>query len=260
MAHSHPLAPVDVSEVSVERGSLQILDNVCFTVGSGTITGVVGPNGAGKSTLFNVITGLLPPTSGQVLIHGEEIDRVRGKVAYVVQHEQVNWRLPMRVWDVAMLGRVKSIGWLRRPGREDREAVEDALEKVGMWDRRRSLINELSGGQRQRVSVARALAQEATVLLLDEPFRGVDVASQAALVSVLMRLRDEGNTIMVSSHNLNLVTNYCDECLCINCRVYAYGPPQEVLSQESLTVLYGPAGAIPPQDHNTMERRVGHHH
>ena len=260
MAHSHPLAPVDVSEVSVERGPLQILDNVCFTVGSGTITGVVGPNGAGKSTLFNVITGLLPPTSGQVLIHGEEIDRVRGRVAYVVQHEQVNWRLPMRVWDVAMLGRVKSIGWLRRPRREDREAVEDALEKVGMWDRRRSLINELSGGQRQRVSVARALAQEATVLLLDEPFRGVDVASQAALVSVLMRLRDEGNTIMVSSHNLNLVTNYCDECLCINCRVYAYGPPQEVLSQESLTVLYGPAGAIPPQDHNTMERRVGHHH
>ncbi len=167
MADTHPIPSADVAEVSVERGLLQALDNVSFTVESGCITGVVGPNGAGKSTLFHVITGLLPPNSGRVLIHGEEVDQARGKVAYVVQHEQVNWRLPMSVWDVAMLGRVKSIGWLRRPKREDREAVEDALEKVEMWDRRRSLIDELSGGQRQRVSVARALAQGATVLLLD---------------------------------------------------------------------------------------------
>ena len=260
MAHDHPAAPLDVAEVSVERGSVQILDNVCFTLEPGSITGVVGPNGAGKSTLFNVITGLLPPSSGQVLIHGQEIDKVRGLVAYVVQNEQVNWRLPMSVWDVAMLGRVKRIGWLRRPKLEDREAVDEALEKVGMWDRRRSLVSELSGGQRQRVSVARALSQGANVLLLDEPFRGVDVASQAALVSVLTSLRDQGNTIMISSHNLNLMSNYCDECLCLNCRVYAHGPPQEVLTQEALTVLYGPTGAIPPQDHEMLEGRLGHRH
>ena len=158
MADPHPISSVEVAEVSVERGLLQALDNVSFTVESGCITGVVGPHVAGKSTLFHVITGLLPPTSGRVLIHGEEVDQSRGKVAYVVQHEQLNWRLPMRVWDVALLGRVKSIGWLRRSKREDREAVEDALEKVDMWDRRRSLINELPGGQRERVSVARALA------------------------------------------------------------------------------------------------------
>ena len=254
------VAPLDVAEVSVEFGAVQVLDNVCFAVRPGVITGVVGPNGAGKSTLFNVITGLLEPTSGKVLIHGQSVEKSRGLVAYVVQHEQVNWRLPMDVWDVAMLGRVRRIGWLRRPRGEDREAVEDALNKVGMWDRRRSLISELSGGQRQRVSVARALSQGANVLLLDEPFRGVDVASQAALVSVLMALRDEGNTIVMSSHNLNLLSNYCEECLCLNCRVYAYGPPQEVLTQESLTVLYGPTGAIPAQDHRVLEERFGHRH
>ena len=252
--------PLDVAEVSVDLGSVQILDNVCFTVVPGVITGVVGPNGAGKSTLFNVITGLMQPSSGQVLIHGQPIERSRGTVAYVVQHEQVNWRLPMNVWDVAMLGRVRRIGWLRRARSEDREAVDEALQKVGMWERRRSLINELSGGQRQRVSVARALAQGANVLLLDEPFRGVDVASQAALVSVLMELKEEGNNIIMSSHNLNLLTNYCDECLCLNCRVYAYGPPQEVLTQEAMTILYGPTGAVPPQDHDMLEGRVGHSH
>lgn len=260
MAHDQTAVPVDVAKVSVELGSVQILENVCFTAGPGSITGVVGPNGAGKSTLFNVITALLPPSSGQVLIHGQEIDKVRGLVAYVIQHERVNWRLPMSVWEVAMLGRVKRIGWLRRPGREDREAVDDALEKVGMWDRRRSLVSELSGGQRQRVSVARALSQGANVLLLDEPFRGVDVASQAALVSVLTSLRDQGNTIMISSHNLNLMSNYCDECLCLNCRVYAYGPPQEVLTQEALTVLYGPTGAVLHQDHQVLGGRHGHRH
>lgn len=260
MSHHGMPPPLDVAEVSVDLDAVQILDSVCFSVIPGVITGVVGPNGAGKSTLFNIITGLMKPTSGQVLIHGQPIERMRGLVAYVVQHEQVNWRLPMSVWDVVMLGRVRRIGWLRRARSEDREAVEDALQKVGMWDRRRSMITELSGGQRQRVSVARALSQGANVLLLDEPFRGVDVASQAALVSVLMNLKDEGNNILMASHNLNLLSNYCDECLCLNCRVYAYGPPQEVLTQEAMTLLYGPTGAVPPQDHDMLEGRVGHSH
>ena len=222
--------------------------------------GVVGPNGAGKSTLFNVITDQMPTTSGQVLIHGQSVAETRGKVAYVVQHEQVNWRLPMTVWDVAMLGRVRRIGWFRRPKRADREATENALRQVGMWERRKSLVNELSGGQRQRVSVARALSQEADILLLDEPFRGVDIASQAALVSVLLELRAQGHAILISSHNLRLLSSYCDECLCLNCRVYACGPPVEVLTPESLTILYGPPGAVPIMDHDHMEEHIGHHH
>jgi manganese transport system ATP-binding protein len=260
MPETTPFPPLDAVEVTVERDGVLVLDQVCFTAGPGSIMGVVGPNGAGKSTLFNVITSLMPATSGQVLIHGKTTSETRGLVAYVLQQEQINWRLPMNVWDVAMLGRVRRIGWFRRPRREDREATESALRQVGMWERRKSLLGELSGGQRQRVSVARALAQGADILLLDEPFRGVDISSQAALVSVLMELRDAGHTIMMSSHNISLLANYCDECLCLNCRVYDCGPPQKVLTPESLTVLYGPTGAVPPMDHSHLEEHVGHHH
>ena len=140
--------------------------------------GVVGPNGAGKSTLFNVITDLQRATSGRVLIHGKSMSESRGMVAYVPQYERVNSRIPMSAWDVVMQGRVRHVGWFRRPGRADRAAAEDALNRVGMWDRRKSLVFELSGGQRQRVFVARALAQGADILLLDEAFSGVDIASQ----------------------------------------------------------------------------------
>lgn len=252
--------PLDAAEVTVERGGTLVLDQVCFTAGPGCIMGVVGPNGAGKSTLFNVITDQVPTMSGKVLIHGKSIAETRGKVAYVVQHEQVNWRLPMSVWDVAMLGRVRRIGWFRRPKQQDREAAENALRQVGMWERRKSLISELSGGQRQRLSFARALAQEADILLLDEPFRGVDISSQVALVSVMLELREQGHTILLSSHNLGLLSSYCDECLCLNCRVYACGPPVEVLTPESLTVLYGPTGAVPMMDHDHLEEHLGHSH
>ena len=260
MTATTSIPPLDAEELTVERGGTLILDQVCFTAGPGCIMGVVGPNGAGKSTLFNVITDQVPTTSGQVLIHGRSVSETRGKVAYVVQHEQVNWRLPMSVWDVAMLGRVRRIGWFRRPRSEDREAAENALRQVGMWERRKYLLSELSGGQQQRVSVARALAQEADILLLDEPFRGVDIASQADLVSVLLELRAQGHTILMSSHNLNLLSSYCDECLCLNCRVYACGPPVEVLTPEALTVLYGPRGAVPLMDHDHLEEHIGHHH
>ncbi len=255
-----PAPPIDAVEITVELGGTLILDQVCFTTGPGSIMGVVGPNGAGKSTLFNVITSLMPATSGRVLIHGKSISETRGLVAYVQQQERINWRLPMNVWDVAMLGRVRRIGWFRRPRPEDREAAESALRQVGMWERRKSLLGELSGGQRQRVSVARALAQGADILLLDEPFRGVDITSQVDLVSVLMELRRAGHTIVMSSHNINLLANYCDECLCLNCRVYDCGPPQQVLTPESLTVLYGPTGAVPSIDHSHLEEHIGHDH
>ena len=133
----------------MERDGVRVLDQVSFTAGPGCLMGVVGPNGAGKSTLFNVIVSLLPATSGQVLIHGRSIAATRGMVAYVPQYERVNWRLPMSVWEVTMLGRTRRIGWFRRPGKEDRAAAEESLRQVGMWDRRHSLIGELSGGQRQ---------------------------------------------------------------------------------------------------------------
>lgn len=222
--------------------------------------GVVGPNGAGKSTLFNVIVSLLPATEGRVLIHGKSVGDARGLVAYVPQYERVNWRLPMTSWDVVMLGRTHRIGWFRRAGHVDRASAEEALRQVGMWDRRRSLVGELSGGQRQRVFVARALAQGADILLLDEAFSGVDIASQQDLVSVLTELRDQGHTILMSSHDINHLAHYCDECLCLNCYVCACGAPQEVLTPEVLTEMYGPFGAIPGHGHGLAGDDRGHHH
>ena len=254
---SHPSLAAE--GLTVERGGVRVLDQVSFTAGPGCLMGVVGPNGAGKSTLFNVIVSLLPATAGRVLVHGKAIGEARGLVAYVPQHDRVNWRLPMSALDVTLLGRTRRVGWFRRPGKADRKAAEEALRQVGMWDRRHSLVGELSGGQRQRVFVARALAQGADVLLLDEAFSGVDIASQESLVAMLMDLRDEGRTILLSSHDINHMAHYCDECLCLNCHVCACGPPRDVLTEDLLTELYGPFGSVPSHGHDLAGDAEGHH-
>ena len=254
-----PAPPLAAQDVTVEFSGVKILDNVSFRAGPGCLMGVVGPNGAGKSTLFNVITSLIPATSGQVLIHGKPMTEMRGTVAYVPQYERVNSRIPMSAWDVVMHGRVRRIGWFHRAGPADRAAAEEALRRVGMWERRTSLVHELSGGQRQRIFVARALAQGADILLLDEAFSGVDLASQSALMSVLMDLRDDGCTIMMSSHDINHMAHYCDECLCLNCNVCACGPPREVLTEEVMTQLYGLFGTVPTHGHGLAGDGHGHH-
>ncbi|MYA62024.1 MAG: metal ABC transporter ATP-binding protein [Dehalococcoidia bacterium] len=237
--------PLSAENVTVTFGNVKVLDSVTFSVGPGCLMGVVGPNGAGKSTLFNALVGLVPVDEGQVFIHGRSINDSRGIVAYVPQYEKINSRMPMKAEEVVMMGRVRRIGWFRRPGQVDREAVRGALEQVGMWDRRSYLVDELSGGQRQRVFVARALAQGADILLLDEAFSGVDIASQESLVTVLHELRDEGRTILLSSHDINHVAHCCDECLCINNHVCACGAPRDVLTAEVLEELYGPYGLAP---------------
>ncbi len=251
---------LSAEELTVDRGGVRVLDNVSFTAGPGCLMGVVGPNGAGKSTLFSVIVSLLPATAGRVLVHGKSAAESRGLVAYVPQHERVNWRLPLNAWDVTLLGRARQIGWFRRPGKTDRAAAEDALRQVGMWERRNSLVSELSGGQRQRVFVARALAQGADILLLDEAFSGVDIASQEVMVSLLQELRDQGRTILLSSHDINHLAHYCDECLCLNCHVCACGTPRDVLTPEVMTELYGPFGAVPTHGHGLAGGDDGHHH
>ena len=255
-----PIPPLTARDVTVEFSGIKVLENVSFSAGPGCIMGVVGPNGAGKSTLFNVITDLMPPTSGQVLIHGKSMAEARGVVAYVPQYERVNSRIPATAWDVVMQGRVRHAGWFRRTGRRDRDAAEDALNRVGMWDRRKSLIFELSGGQRQRVFVARALAQGADILLLDEAFSGVDISSQTAMMDVLLDLREDGRTIMMTSHDINHMAHYCDECLCLNCNVCACGPPAEVLNEEVMARLYGPMGTVPFHGHGLAGDDHGHHH
>ena len=260
MTSAPPAPSLSAEELTVDRGGVRVLDRVSFTAGPGCLMGVVGPNGAGKSTLFNVIVSQLPATAGRVLVHGKSSEESRGLVAYVPQHERVNWRLPLSVWDVTLLGRSRRMGWFRRPRGADRAAAEDALRQVGMWERRDSLVEELSGGQRQRVFVARALAQGADILLLDEAFSGVDIASQESLVAVLQGLRNQGRTILLSSHDINHLAHYCDECLCLNCHVCACGAPGEVLTPAVLTELYGPFGAVPTHGHGLAGDGDGHHH
>ena len=249
---------ISVLSATVDLGGFTALSNVTFDVGQGTLVGVVGPNGAGKSTLFNAIVDLVPLKSGKILIHDRPPEEARGTVAYVPQRERVNWRFPVTVREVVMQGRVRKIGLLRRPGRADNEFVKHCLDRVGLWERRDDLIGRLSGGQRQRVFVARALAQEVDILLLDEAFSGVDVASQEALVAMLQELRDEGRTVLMATHDLTGLAERFDTTLCLNIHVCAYGPPREVFTEEVLEEMYGAHGVILARD----GARVfgGHHH
>ncbi len=227
---------LEVEGLTVEMGGFHVLDGVSFTASSGTLLGVVGPNGAGKSTLFNAIAGILPVLGGRIDVRGS------GGLAYVPQREKVNWRFPLTVSDVVMLGRGRHIGWLRLPGQRDRELVRLSLDRVGMWEHRSALMTGLSGGQRQRVFVARALAQEADVLLLDEAFSGVDFGSQEGLVGVLRSLRDEGKIVLMATHDLTNLAQRFDEVLCLNHHVCAFGPPEVAFTPSVLEELYGAHG------------------
>ncbi len=231
---------ITVEDVTVERGGHTALTAVTFDVGRGTLMGVLGPNGAGKSTLFDAIAGILPLTRGTVDLHGAEARN--GALAYVPQRDSINWRFPATVFDIVMMGRGGRFGWFRRPGKRDREAARVCLERVGLWERRSALITELSGGQRQRVFIARALAQEASVILLDEAFSGVDVGAQEGIVEVLQSLRDEGRIVLLATHDLTNLAERFDQVLCINHHVCACGPPDVAFTPEVLEELYGAHG------------------
>ena len=231
---------MSLQDVTVELDGHMALSNVTFDVDAGTLMGVVGPNGAGKSTLFNAIAGLLPVRQGKVTLH--RVDQGGGALAYVPQQETVNWRFPVTVMDVVMMGRCCRLGWFRRPGKRDRELVNACLGRVGLWDHRSALMTELSGGERQRVFVARALAQEASVILLDEAFSGVDVGAQEGLVEVLRTLRDEGRIVLLATHDLTNLAGRFDQVLCLNRHVCACGPPDQVFTSEVMEQLYGAHG------------------
>lgn len=234
-------ASLVVDGVTVEFGNHKALSDVTFTVEHRTLMGVVGPNGAGKSTLFNSIAGLQPLDEGAVTVFSPR-GRRSGALAYVPQRESVNWRFPVTVFDVALMGRTFNLSWFRRPGNRDRELVRDCLERVGLWAQRSRLMTELSGGQRQRVFVARALVQGADVLMLDEAFSGVDVGAQEGLVKVLQSLRDEGRIILLATHDLTNLAERFDQVLCLNHHVCACGPPDVTFTPEVLEELYGAHG------------------
>lgn len=231
-----------VDNISVTyRNGHAALRNASFAIPRGTITALVGVNGSGKSTLFKSIMGFVPLATGSVSIFGEPARQALKKnlVAYVPQSEDVDWNFPVLVEDVVMMGRYGHMNFLRMTRAIDREAVDSALERVGMSAYRKRQIGELSGGQKKRVFLARALAQEGELILLDEPFTGVDVRTEEAIITLLQGLRDEGRVMLVSTHNLGSVPRFCDRAVLINRTVLAAGPTAETFTKANLEKAFG---------------------
>ena len=238
---------VDGVSVAYRRGSLA-LDGVSFALRKPGICALVGMNGAGKSTLFKAIMGFVAPTAGRVLICGHPVAwaQRRNIIAYVPQTEEVDWTFPVSVRDVAMMGRQGRMGFLRIPSARDRAVVADSLDRVGMAAFADRQIGELSGGQRKRVFLARALAQQGGIMLLDEPFTGVDLRTEGAITALLRELRAEGHLILVSTHNLASVPGFCDHAVLVNRGLVAFGPIEEAFTPETLSRAFGGAeGGFP---------------
>jgi ABC-type Mn2+/Zn2+ transport system ATPase subunit len=230
-----------LTDVSAEYGNgKRALDDVSFSIAQGERAAIVGPNGAGKSTLFKVIVGLMPHLTGDVQVHGHSHHAGDcPSIGYVPQRESVDWNFPVTVEDVALMGRVKEIGWFRLPGKKDRESAREALAQVGLADLAKRHISALSGGQQQRAFIARALTQRADVLLLDEPFSGVDVEAQTAIFEVLDMLRKQNVTVLISTHDLEMATTRFDRLMLLNRKLYADGPADKALTPERLAAAYG---------------------
>ena len=217
------------------------LHNASFSLDTGTISGLVGVNGAGKSTLFKALMGFVPIANGEIRIFGNSIKQALKLrlLAYVPQSEEVDWSFPVLVEDVVMMGRYGHMGFLRIPSVADHKAVEEALDRVGMSVFRDRQIGELSGGQRKRVFIARALAQQGRVILLDEPFAGVDVQTEDAIIKLLQKLRDDGYMILVSTHNLGSVPEFCDHVVMVNGTVLNHGPIGTNFTHDHLELAFG---------------------
>lgn len=225
------------------RNGLTALRAASFTIPKGTITALVGVNGAGKSTLFKAIMGFVPLAAGEISVLGMSVRQAlkRNLIAYVPQAEEVDWNFPVLVEDVVMMGRYGHMNFLRIPSRKDHEMVADALARVGMSDFRKRQIGELSGGQRKRVFLARALAQEGQVILLDEPFTGVDVTTEEQIIALMRDLRAEGRVMLVSTHNLGSVPDFCDRTIFVKGTVIASGPTEDTFTEENLKTAFGGA-------------------
>lgn len=240
----HPVNPVDLNlsgvTVTYNNGH-RALHDASFHLDAGCICALVGVNGSGKSTLFKAIMGFVKPSKGEVTIGGLPVTKAcKGNlVAYVPQSEEVDWTFPVLVQDVVMMGRYGHMNMLRMAGAKDKAEVQRSLERVGMWEFRARQIGELSGGQKKRVFLARALAQGARVILLDEPFTGVDVNTENSIIGLLRELRESGHVILVSTHNLGSVPEFCDQVVLINRTVLAHGPTPEVFTEDNLMRAFG---------------------
>ncbi len=235
-------AALEIRRLTVSYGSRPVLWDVDATFPQGALSAIVGPNGAGKSTLLRAALGLVPADAGQTLVNGRPARAALEQVAYVPQRDAVDWDFPITVQEVVEMGRYRATGWIRRVSRADRVIVAEALERVGMQDYGSRQIGQLSGGQRQRVFIARALAQQAPLLAMDEPFAGVDARTEAILLELLGELRAAGHSIVVVHHDIGTVRARFDWALLLNVRAVANGPVERALSPAALARAYG-AGA-----------------
>jgi manganese/iron transport system ATP-binding protein len=234
-----PPPALDLDDVTVTYGSALALENIDGMVAPGEAVALIGPNGAGKSTLIKAILGLVPLASGRITVLGRSPAAARRDVAYVPQADTLDPEFPISVGQVVLMGRYRRIGWLRRPKAADRQAARRALEQVGLADRARHRFGTLSGGQRQRVLLARAIAAEPRLLLLDEPFNGVDAVSEQALLDAIAALKRQDTAVVVSTHDLALAHLACEEVCLLNRRQYGFGPTTVTLTPDRLRATYG---------------------
>ncbi len=232
-------APLSIEDVTVAYHRRPVLWNVDYQAPAGRLIAIVGPNGSGKTTLIKAILNLVPRAAGEVLVFGEPYQQQRHRVGYVPQRSSVDWDFPVCAVDVVAMGLYRQIGWFRPVARRHRDAARAALARVGMENFATRQINQLSGGQQQRVFLARALAQDADLYLMDEPFAGVDAATERAIVDILRELRSSGKTVVVVHHDLQTVHEYFDEVVLLNMRLIAAGPTADVFTPDNLRKTYG---------------------
>jgi manganese/zinc/iron transport system ATP- binding protein len=230
---------LEIHDMTVAYHRKPVLWDIDLVVPEGKLVGIVGPNGAGKTTLIKAVLGLVPLASGKVEIYGRPYQQQRHLIGYVPQRESVDWDFPVTVRDVVLMGTYGRLGWVRRPGRSEREIADRCLIQVGMSDFARRQIRQLSGGQQQRVFLARALAQDARVYFMDEPFSGVDAATEAAIIELLQQLRTAGKTVFVVHHDLQTVRSYFDYVILVNMRLVACGPTDATFTPANLHETYG---------------------
>jgi manganese/zinc/iron transport system ATP- binding protein len=235
---------IKVEDMTVAYQVKPVLWDIDLNVPKGVLMAIVGPNGAGKSTLIKAMLDLIKPISGSVLFNGETYIEQRKHIGYVPQRGSVDWDFPTNALDVVLMGRYGNLGWIKRPGKEDKEAAMDALKKVGMDDFANRQISQLSGGQQQRIFLARALVQDADIYFMDEPFQGVDAKTEQSIIALLKELRQKGKTVIVVHHDLQTVKEYFDWVTLLNTQLIASGPVDKVFTEENLNKAYRSVGKV----------------
>ena len=232
-------AALEIHDLTVAFDKRPVLWNIDLEIPQGKLVGIIGPNGAGKSTLIKAVMGIVPLSSGYAKVFNNSLDNARAKVSYVPQRESVDWDFPASVMDVVMMGRYSKLGLFKRPRKADRDVAQDCLKKVGLEALSNRQISQLSGGQQQRTFLARALAQQADIYFMDEPFAGVDAATEKAIINLLREMTNANKTVIVVHHDLQSVTQYFDWVVLLNTRLVASGPTKTAFTKENLNETYG---------------------